>query len=242
MEASNGPTDANTPPPTRGSVATKVLWSTILVLLLLNITSLVLMWRHVLPFGCYAHEAELATEPVRDQGPGPLGPPRGAAAFEFIVHETHMDEQQRHSYEQLRDAHQQAVRPVRDSLHSLRETLFKGVSGASAEQSQQILKTIARLVLQQDSITFYHFRAVRALLRTDQQQQFDRVIDEATRMMGSASPPRGPEGRVNFHHPEREPEGHPGPHEDLRPPHPTQSPGHDERPLHDAPSGENPHH
>lgn len=220
----------------RASRQTRVLWIAIGVLALVNIVTLVFLWSHRPHPMCNPGECpdQACTAPGGEReergphGPGGAGP-QGAAAFDFIAHETHMDRAQIRAYENLRDQHQMAVRPLRDSLHDLREQLFQQLANGDEARRLQQLRTVAELSMKQDSITVRHFQQVRALLHPDQQQRFDSIITEATRMM--APPPHGPEGAegeeemedgpppVDAHHAHpREgmsPEGH-------HPPHPPQ--------------------
>ncbi len=115
-------------------------------------------------------------------------------AFEFIAHEVGMNEQQRRAYEDLRDRHHLAMRPIQDSIHDLRSALFSQLSQSDETLRIQQLNTIAHLTMLQDSLTVQHFRQVRALLTPDQQQRFDSIISEAARMMAQPPPPQGPGG------------------------------------------------
>ncbi len=111
--------------------------------------------------------------------------PNGARAFDFIAAETGMSAEQRDRYAELRDEHQRAIRPLRAELRRRKEILFRGlqsdvvgdsVGGVNARAVGEIEAAI-------DSVTFAHFRRVRALLAPEQLRRFDAIIMEALRMM-----------------------------------------------------------
>jgi protein CpxP len=142
----------------------------IVLLLLINIATIALLWS--------------GKDDGRRPGPG------GEAAAEFIIRETNMDDAQRQQYRQLVQQHRDAAEQIRREMGRSKENFFEllrqtnvpdsvlhSASAKANERSQEL-----------DILTFRHFAEVRKILRPQQQETFDHIIQEALRMMGG--PPR----------------------------------------------------
>ncbi len=186
-EASGSPEQVPAPkPPIPTNSSTRLLWIAIVILALANLSTLGFLW--------YQHQCQEEGENCRPPRPEASTPhdeaPHRGAAFDFIVNETKMSEQQIQQYEELRDQHQQAIRPLRNTQHQVRETLFQELNSTDDVKRGAQLQQLAQLHSRQDSITIKHFQQVRNILNPEQQQKFDQIIGEATRMMGGPPPRR----------------------------------------------------
>lgn len=116
--------------------------------------------------------------------------PNGARAFDFIVTETGMSAEQRDRYAALRDEHQRAIRPLRAELRRRKESLFRGLQVDTISDSLGGIhaRAVGEIEAAIDSVTFAHFRKVRALLASEQRHRFDSIIMEALRMMKPPPP------------------------------------------------------
>lgn len=116
--------------------------------------------------------------------------PNGARAFDFIVTETGMNAEQRDRYAALRDEHQRAIRPLRVELRRRKEILFRGLQADAISDSLggTNARAVGEIEAAIDSVTFTHFRKVRALLTPEQRHRFDAIIMEALRMMKPPPP------------------------------------------------------
>lgn len=145
----------------------------IIVLLLVNISTLAYLWMgrpHRMP---------------------PGGPPPREDAFNYLRRTLNMDEQEVRQYEQLRDQHHEAIENIQRNARQLRERMFDMLNKPDADSLavKAISDSIAATQQQIELITFNHFKQVRAILHPDQQKKFDEVIQQALRMM---APPQGP--------------------------------------------------
>ncbi len=104
----------------------------------------------------------------------------GKAPFEMMVKELNMTDQQQADYKKMKEAHFTAIRPVFDSIRSVKKSLFNLVK-ADAVSDSLISQQSALIAEQQaiaDKATIEHFRKVRALFSGDQQQKFDEFIQK----------------------------------------------------------------
>jgi protein CpxP len=148
----------------------KLLTFVVIGLLLLNLGTLAFLWTG------------------RDHPHGPPPPHEGGPAL-FLIHELGLNAEQQSRFEKLRDEHHQRMVQIQDSLHTLHETFFEGLSATTPLQTDSIAGLMGKKQSEIEKLTFDHFRKVRALCTPDQQKKFDSVIEEALRMM-APPPPR----------------------------------------------------
>lgn len=146
---------------------TRFLKAAIVVLVLINISTLVFMWMHRPGHG--------------SRGPG-----------EFLIKSISFDAAQQSELARLRDAHRAAMRDFRRQNGDVRQRFyaFLASSAPDSTQWQPLADSIAFGQKQMEMVTFRHFQAVRALCRPEQQPKFDAVIGEALQNM--SGPPGGP--------------------------------------------------
>jgi Spy/CpxP family protein refolding chaperone len=140
--------------------------------------------------------------------PHPDGPSQGRAPRDLVVKELHMTNEQISKYDVLIKEHQQAMHRLKDAARDYRHQLFENLKGDPARNmaTDSLASKIAANQKEIEMVTYRHFEAVRALCTDQQKQDFDRIIQEVTKMMNG-----GAGGRK--HLPEDRPEGPPPPGE-----------------------------
>ena len=146
----------------------KLLTAAVIVLLLANIAMVVMM-------------VSKKKNPSRGKGRG--GP------TEMMTKELGLSEQQQKDFQQLRDEHFKNIRPVFDTIRSLKTAFFEMVK--NPETNDSMLSAYSNKVAEKqavlDKLTFAHFQRVRALFDTSQQRKFDELM---IKMMQRGGPGR----------------------------------------------------
>jgi hypothetical protein len=123
-------------------------------------------------------------------GPPPSDMLRGQKPFEFLVHELSMNEQQKNSYDVLRQEHHRNMLALKEKDRNLHDELFKFLRTSAPDSSQvnSLIDQIGNNHRESERVNFYHFTKVRSLCNPDQQKRFDEVINEVLRSMGPQRP------------------------------------------------------
>lgn len=130
-------------------------------------------------------------------------PPRkGHDAFEFIVRNVKMNDEQRQKYAQLRDEHHMMMMDLRKEFNEERKKLFRSFGVITESVMDEQLRKVAHTQFMVDSITVRHFQQVRGILNSDQQRMFDEILVEATEMMKPQLPPPPPDRKPGDFHDE----------------------------------------
>lgn len=112
---------------------------------------------------------------------------QGGSPFEMMVKELNMTGQQQTEFKKLKDEHFTAIKPVFDSVRSLKKSLFGLVKEENLNDS--LVTKYSALISEQQSIadklTINHFRKVRALFSGDQQKKFDDFVQKMMQRRGS---------------------------------------------------------
>ncbi len=139
----------------------KVLTIAVVLLLLINVAMLIFMLK-----GRGHHQA-------RYEG-GRGGP------FDMMVKELNMTEQQQTEFKKLKEEHFAAIKPVFDSVRTLKKSLFNLVKAENINDS--LVNNYSGLISQQqaiiDKLTINHFRKVRAMFSGDAQKKFDDFVQK----------------------------------------------------------------
>ena len=137
----------------------KILTIAVILLLLVNVAMLIFMLK-----GRGHHT-------IKDRAKGP---------FDMMVKELNMTEQQQTEFRKLKDEHFTAIKPVFDSVRTLKKSLFGLVKEENINDS--LVNQYSTLISEQrgivDRLTINHFRKVRALLSGDQQKKFEDFIQK----------------------------------------------------------------
>jgi hypothetical protein len=154
----------------------------IVLLLAANIATLILLWTH--------------SRKGTPDNPGP----RGEQVFEFVTKELGLDSVQQKAYAALRTEHQQGSKALQDSIRIAKDVFFGSLKDSSVSdatimsQGQKVADAEERL----EMLTFRHFQKLRTLCRPDQQQKFDKIIEDVLHRIaqprGPGRPPRGQQG------------------------------------------------
>lgn len=154
-------------------------WLTVITLLLLtaNIVTLTLLWTNK------SNDKQQTAHP-----------PPGGPVFEFLTRELNLDAAQQETYRTLRNEHQQAIRPLQDSIREAKDEFFGLLQQPLVTDTmiQEFSARIGMLEQRRDVVTLLHFQKLRAICNATQKKQFDDVIREALRRMGGPKKPPGP--------------------------------------------------
>jgi len=105
---------------------------------------------------------------------------QGGAPFDMMVKELNMTDSQQKEFKKLKDEHFTAIRPVFDSVRTLKKSLFGLVKEENVNDS--LVNKYSTLISEQQSIidklTITHFRKVRALFSGDQQKKFEDFVQK----------------------------------------------------------------
>jgi Spy/CpxP family protein refolding chaperone len=97
-----------------------------------------------------------------------------------MVKELSMTEQQQTEFKKLKDEHFTAIKPVFDSVRTLKKSLFSLIKEENLNDS--LVSNYSALISEQraiiDKLTINHFRKVRALFSGDQQKKFEDFIQK----------------------------------------------------------------
>lgn len=145
----------------------KVLTVLVVLLLCINIATIAGIWKLI------------DSKNLQMMPPPPPGPK------EFIISKLNLDEEQQKVFETLRKEHfeemrtlQEQIREEKDAMYDLLKSPMPDTTLTYAHISK-IMQNEERL----ERITFDHFRKVRAICNSEQQQHFDVIIDHIMRMV-----------------------------------------------------------
>ena len=145
------------------------------VLLIANIITLTLLW---------SGNRQTGNESPLPHTPG------GGAAFEFVVKELGLNEQQQNAYKLLRDEHQQQMKPLADSVAILKNSYFALLKDTTVTDNKLVEYGAKTMQYQQqiDLVTFKHFQKLRLLCTNEQKQKFDTIIQDVLRRLSHQRP------------------------------------------------------
>ncbi len=149
----------------------RLLKIAIIVIICLNLATLSFMWLH---------------RP-------PMGPPHhGEDTFSYLIHELKMNDDQQNKYKILRDEHHNGIMELQNKSRDLHTAFFKLLQNPAADTMliKLMNDSIAANQMKIEMLTFDHFKKVRQLCSTEQQQKFDAIIVETIKRMGPKPPPK----------------------------------------------------
>ena len=117
--------------------------------------------------------------------PNKESPPPRPRMGKFIVDQMKFDSTQEAAYWIMRDSMLNTQRPVWDSIRESKKRFFEMVNQANPSDSLLQMRANEVMAYQKklDLITLHHFQQVRTLVRPDQVQKFDTVIQEIVNRM-----------------------------------------------------------
>ena len=110
-----------------------------------------------------------------------------------VINELHFDKKQSESFELLAKAHHDRIQSLEDSIVDAKEAYYlsalKNVDSAQAERN---LKLILQLHGKMESVNIAHFKEIKALCKSDQLKDFDRMIPRFAKFFRRTSSPPPP--------------------------------------------------
>ena len=177
---------------------TKILSIAVILLLILNFGILAFLWlgRPHTPQGIPGNPP--GKQDMNDRMPPP-GRMEGGPK-EFLTHELSFTDKQKQDYEKLIDEHQNDIKKIREQTKKDKDDFWDNLSKKDPDVNSSASK-LAEDQKQLELATFKHFQKVRELCTDEQKKKFDKVINEALRMMAPQGPPpprpgRGPKGEM----------------------------------------------
>lgn len=146
----------------------KFLKLIIVCLLILNMGTLAFLW-----FGGPEHRM-----PPRDGD----GPPHHEDAGHYLNRSLQLTDEQEHQYRGMREAHHEHVMMIHDRVRGYKQNLYHLLASAASKDTMVIypyIDSIAAAQREIELITYVHFRELRSICTSQQQQKFDQVIGEA---------------------------------------------------------------
>jgi Spy/CpxP family protein refolding chaperone len=114
----------------------------------------------------------------------------------FIIKELNLNAAQIENFNQLKFAHQDSVRSLKNTGRELREDYFKLLGNDTTDKilADQLLMQIANNQKAIEQITFEHFQSVKNICDSVQKEKFDSIILEVIHKMKDNRPkPNRPE-------------------------------------------------
>lgn len=139
----------------------KFLKIVIVLLLLINLSTISFMWLH--------------------------RPPKNDAVRDFFAKELQFTSKQKEAFEALKKEHHEAKEDLREidkEKHDAYLDLLKNPN-VDTLTVRKAADEIIKVKEKEELAMFYHFQKVRAICDEKQKQKFDEIIKEAARMMGS---------------------------------------------------------
>ena len=150
--------------------SSKFLKIVIVILLLINISTLGFMFMQNSPHGM---------------------PPHRPDAGVFLSHELNFNSDQEKQLDQLRNENRSVIEALRENGKNVHDQFFDLLNTSPIDSALVSSKadSICSNQKQIELATFYHFQKVRAICTPEQKKEFDEIIKDALRMM---APRRGP--------------------------------------------------
>lgn len=148
----------------------------ILVLVLLNSTTLIIMWVNKPPF--------------------PPHPPQHDRPDKVIVERLQLDEQQQKEFDKLKTEHHSQMVKLDEQSRDLHKKYFALLENEQINDSiaDSYEKQLANITEKKEEITFNHFRDLKNLCKGEQVKLFNDFVGELGKILSSPPPPPRPTG------------------------------------------------
>jgi periplasmic protein CpxP/Spy len=146
----------------------KTLNIVLVALLLVNVTTLAMLWMK--------------------PGKGHHAPPPAERLFQDLG----FDQVQKDAFIILRDKHRQSAQELEKANHQLRQQYSTLIQGQSVDQVDSLARLVGENVAQLEMLHFYHFQEIRKLCRADQLERFDHMLEKMSKGVPGPPPPGGP--------------------------------------------------
>jgi protein CpxP len=106
----------------------------------------------------------------RSRGPHPVS--------DFVKKELGFNDQQAAKFQELRDQHKEAVKPLIDEMQSLKDSLYNLLQKPGVPDStiNALAEKIGKKQQQWELMIFHHFEKVRAICDSSQLPKFDTLV------------------------------------------------------------------
>ncbi|OWY26059.1 hypothetical protein C7N43_35765 [Sphingobacteriales bacterium UPWRP_1] len=117
--------------------------------------------------------------------PPPHLPGGGKSAAVYLTKELGFTSQQEEQYQKMHRQHHQTVDSIRTADQEIRQRLFDLLQTnlTDTTDAAQLANSLGNNRAKTEWVTFTHFKEVKQLCTPEQQIKFNRVIDEALRML-----------------------------------------------------------
>lgn len=105
----------------------------------------------------------------------------------IIIERLHLSEPQIKQFELLKHEHHSQMLDIQEQSGRLHRQLFELLRNDTAitVEKDSLLRLIQATNLQKEQVTFEHFRKLRKMLAAEQQDEFDRLVEDiSSRIMG----------------------------------------------------------
>ena len=128
-------------------------------------------------------------------GRGQLFPNGKGTPQEFLVKELKLDGGQQAIFEVLRKEHHDSATILRDEVKLVKESFFDLLKQSNVTDSMKLAAAnkVCAITQKIDLLTLNHFQKVRAICNIEQQQKFDKIINQVIDMIGHPQQPGRPE-------------------------------------------------
>ena len=151
----------------------KILLFIILFLVLVNSTTLILMWMNRPPF------------PLHHGQPG-------GSPDKIIIERLKLDDEQIKQFEILKKEHQAQMREINTQSKVLHQKYFELLKNENVDDSTADVyeKQLANLTEQREEFTFNHFKKIKAICKTEQIKLFNDFVGELGKILTGPPPPK----------------------------------------------------
>jgi protein CpxP len=97
---------------------------------------------------------------------------------EAVIRQLNFDDHQVKKYDEYIEKHQSEIRPLHDSLMSMKKTLYGLLKNNPTGNPDSIVQQMIFFQQQIEIAHYHHFSDVKALCTSDQLKNFDQLTDE----------------------------------------------------------------
>jgi Spy/CpxP family protein refolding chaperone len=115
----------------------------------------------------------------------------GPTTTKFLITQLKFSKQQEEQYAQLQRNLGDSMEPIHEKERKIHDRFFEMIHADNPDSAlvASTIDTMGHIRSQIESLTFVHFRQVRAICNTEQQKKFDSIIAGLMHRMGPPPPP-----------------------------------------------------
>lgn len=106
------------------------------------------------------------------------GPGMGPQPKEMIIHELDLDHDQIEAYDELISEHRAAIHDAEESMRTSRQALFETLKSDNQSLKDSLIQVIGENQKRIESIHYNHFEDIKKLLKPDQLNNFESLVEE----------------------------------------------------------------